>query len=80
MARINAKRKKEGKRKDKSQRMKLPTSSQAIDALIGNEEQNRKKKKEKKIEIGSGPPAQLPWTIWLLLTTRMDNTVGLLQT
>ena len=38
--------------------MKPYTPAQAIDALIGNEEQNRKQKEEQKKETGSGPPTQ----------------------
>ena len=37
--------------------MKPLTPSQAIDALIGDEEQNGKQKEK----TGSGPPTQLPW-------------------
>ena len=49
----------------------------AIDALIGEKEQNGKQKKAQKKEIGSGSPTQLIWNIWSSLTTRMDHTVGL---
>ena len=54
MGRINAKetdeKERQGKRAKKrkgidSQRAKLPTPTQAVDALIGDEEQNEKQKK-----------------------------------
>ena len=44
----------------KSPRAKPPTPTRAIDALIGDEEQVKKKKTK---EIGSETPTQLPWTI-----------------
>ena len=45
-----------------AQRVKRPIPFQAIDALIGDEEQNRKLKRTKR-KKWSGSPAQLPWTI-----------------
>ena len=46
------------------QRVKPPTLTRAVDALIGYEEQNGKYTEEKKKrDIGSGTPSQLPWTI-----------------
>ena len=56
--------------------VKLLTPSRAIDALIGDEEQNGKQKKGKKVkETGSGP--LIPWIIWSPLTTLMDHTLDL---
>ena len=49
---------KESKRIE-AQRVSLPTPSQAIDALIGDEEQNGKQKKETE----SRSPTQLLWII-----------------
>ena len=49
----------------------------AIDAVIGEEEQNRKQKEEQNKEKGSGPPTQMNKTIRSPLTTRIDHTVGL---
>ena len=43
----------------------------------GEEEQNGKQKEKQKKESGSGSPTQLPWTIWLPLTTCMDHMVGI---
>ena len=40
-----------------------PTSIPVIDALIGEEEQTGKKKRERKKETGEGSPTQLPWTL-----------------
>ena len=51
--------------------MKPSTQFRAIDALIGDEEQNGKQKKEKE----SGSPTKLFRNIWSPLTTRMDHTV-----
>ena len=45
----------------------------AIDALIGDEEQTGKKKKE----TGSGSPPQLPWTLQSPPKTRRDHAVSL---
>ena len=59
-----------------AQEAELPTQTRAMDALIGEDEQHRKRRKKRK-ETGSGTPTQLPWTIWSPLTTRMDHTVGL---
>ena len=56
------------------QRVKPPTSSWAIDALIRDEEYNRKQKKEKKIETESRSPTQLPWTIQSSPITCRDHT------
>ena len=54
---------KRAKRKGiEGQRVKHPTTSQATDALIGNEEQNDKQKRTKR-KTGSGSQTQLPWTI-----------------
>ena len=63
MARTNAKeeelRKKEG---IEIQRVKPPTPSLKIDALIGDEEQNRKQKKQ-----GAGPHPSYPGPFGLIL-------------
>ena len=42
-----------------AQRAKPPTLTQSIDALIGDEEQNGKQKKE----TGSGATTQQSWTV-----------------
>ena len=59
-----------------SQRMKHPTPPRAIDALIGDEEQNGKLKRTEK-KAGSESPTQLTWTNQSPPTTRRDYTVGL---
>ena len=51
---------KKKKKGSKGQRTKSPTPSRAIDALIGDEEKNRKPIKKKKKETGSEVPTQLP--------------------
>ena len=56
----------------KGQRAKFISATRAIDALIGDEEQDGKQK-----ERGSRIPTQLPWTIWWPLTTCMDHAVAL---
>ena len=61
------------KKRIKAQRVKPPTLPQAIDAFIGDEEQNEKQKKKK--EAGSGLPTQLPWTLQLPHTNQRDNKV-----
>ena len=66
---------KETRRKER-RRVKPPTSTLAIEALIG-EEENGKQKKELKKETESGSLTQLPWIIQWLLTTHMDHTTGL---
>ena len=53
-------RRKEQRKNESGQRVKLSTPTQAIDARMGEEEKNRKQKGEQKKETGSGPPAQLP--------------------
>ena len=64
-ARMNAKEREKKERQvrrakktkgSKGQRKKLPTPTRAIDALIGDEEQNGKQKKE----TGNGTTTQLP--------------------
>ena len=57
---INAKERRAKKRKGtEAQRVKPFIPSQAIDARIGDEEQNRYQKKEQK-DRGSGTPTHLP--------------------
>ena len=71
------KRRKAKKRKGiKTERVKPSTPSQAIDAHIGDEEQNGKQKKNKK-KKRSGSPTRQPQTIWSPLMTHMNHTVGL---
>ena len=55
-----------------AQRAKHQTTSRAIDAFIGDEEQKKQKRKE-----GSGSPTQLPWSIQSPPTTYRDHTVSL---
>ena len=79
--------KSEGKEMDQDTEGKTFTSTQGTLALIEDEEQNGKQKKEEigdegqnrkqKKETGSETPSQLPWTMWLPPTTRRDHTVGL---
>ena len=80
-ARINAKKRKARRRKKRkgieAHRVRHPTPSQATDALIGDEEQNGKRKRTKRKKRGVGPPTQLPWTIQLPPTMRRDHTVSL---
>ena len=59
-----------------AQRVKPPTAALAIDALIGDE-QTEKKEEIKQRKRVSAPPTQLPWTIRSPCTTRMDHSVGL---
>ena len=47
---------------DRGKGQNLPPTL-AIDALIGEVEQNRKQEEEQKKETESGPPIQLLWTI-----------------
>ena len=47
--------------------VKPSTPTQAIDAHMGEEEQNRKQKEKQKKETGSGPPTQLPGQFGRLL-------------
>ena len=79
---------KETRRKDKwkewrkgngsrHRRRKQPISSRVIDALIGDEEQNGKQKKEQKERNRDRAPTELHWTILLPFSTRMDHTVDL---
>ena len=82
LARVNAKerqvkRAKKNKKGAGAQMAKLLTSTRAIVALIADEEQDKNRKKNKKKEIGSRPPAQLPWTIRSPPTNRRDHTVSL---
>ena len=58
------------KRDTKERRVSQRTPD--IDAIIGEEEQMKKKEKE----TGSGTPTKIPWIIWLPLTTRMDHMVS----
>ena len=53
------------------QRVNPLTRTHVIDALIGEEEQTGKKKKERNKETGNGPQS-----IWLPPTTRIDHTVS----
>ena len=55
--------------------MKKRKGIEAINALIGDEEQNGKQKEEEKEETDT--QSQIPWTIWLVLKTNRDHTVGL---
>ena len=73
----------EGKTSEKSeekgteaQRMKPPTPTWAIDALIGDKEHNEKQNKKKK-ETEQGPPTQIPWALRSPSTTHKDPTVSL---
>ena len=51
----------EGKKKKRIGAEDTPsTPTQAIDALMGEEEENRKQKEEQKQETGRRPPTQLP--------------------
>ena len=76
LLRINAKERHERRAKERksieAQSVKPPTPSRAINALIGDEEQNGKRKKETE----SGSPTQLPWSIqiirWTYLFYRPD--------
>ena len=62
--------------KDRGTKDETSHTTRAIDALIGDEEQNEKQKKKKK-EKGRGPTNQLPYTLRLPPTTRMDHTMNL---
>ena len=57
--------------------MKHPIPSRAIDAFIGDEEQNGKQKRTKE-RNREWSPTQLPWTIQSPPTTRRDPTISLL--
>ena len=61
-------RRKQQRKNELGQKAKPSTSTQAIEACMGEEEKNRKQKEEKKgIEIGNGAPAQLPGPFGCLL-------------
>ena len=57
-------------------RVKHPTPSWAINALIGNEEPNGKQE-EKKKETGSGSQTRLPWIIQSLPMMHRDHRLRL---
>ena len=58
----------ERKESDRGQKAKPPTPTQAIDALIGDEEQNGKQKKVKKRKKqGTGPQPSYPGPFGRLL-------------
>ena len=53
-------------------------SSSNIYKGMKNRTENRRKRESKIKKQGAGPPpTQIPWIIWLFLTTRMDHMVGL---
>ena len=62
---------------NESQMVKPTTASRAIDALIGDEEQKGKHKKENKTETWSRLSTQPPWSIFLNPTTLKDHMVFL---
>ena len=70
-ARINAKEKetRRGKKRKgiEAHRVKLPTPSQATDALTGDEEQNGKQKRTKRKKLGVGPQPSSPGSFSRLL-------------
>ena len=58
---------KTGQRLIEAQRVKLPTPSQATDALIGDEEQNGKQKRTKRKKQGTGSQPSYPGPFSCLL-------------
>ena len=71
--------KSEEKERDRDTEVDLPNPNpfQAIDAPIGDEEQNENRKRTNKKETKSGPQTKLPWTIRSPPTNHRDHTVGL---
>ena len=66
----------EKKKKDiKAQRTKRPTTTREIDALIGDEEEQ--KAVERKRKTRRWTLTKLPWTIRSPPTTRRDHTMSL---
>ena len=49
------------------QKAKPSTSTQEVDALMGEEEKNIKQKQEQNKETGTGPPTQLPGPIYIIV-------------
>ena len=62
-------------RREESKERRKGKGLRHSDALIGNEEQKGKQENKKK-EIGSGSPTQLPWTVQSPPTTRRNYTVS----
>ena len=60
-------------KKNEAQRAKPHTSIPAVDALIREEEQTRKKERTKE-ETESGSLTQLPWTLRSTPTTHRDHS------
>ena len=57
-----------------AQRMKHPTPSRAIDAIIGDEEQNGKQKRPKRKKQGTGPQPNYPG-----LFSRLLHRAGIIK-